>query len=175
MTPLFLILGGLGLFMFAKGKAATTTARTTARRGLPTAQSTGTQTTPDAWLPSFTGFTQAQMRSVGDNVSGAFSALSGLSNNFGRNDGGTNPGVSVGGSQRGGTQSSGSGAGLPVGTTSIQSGQSSPATQSTTAPLNGFTDDNYDPAADDSSAYDDSASYDDSADGSFDDSSDDSF
>ena len=118
-------------YLFLKGKA-------TGRGTRPTAQTTGTQMAQAPWLPAWQGFTTTAMNNVGGNVGSAFNRLFGLSNNFGANDGGTNPGVSVSGSHVGGTQSSGSGAGLPVDTLTVQSVQSNPADQFGAAPLNGY-------------------------------------
>ena len=73
---------------------------------------TNTATTPATWFPSWANATQ--LKSTTASVTGAFTDLKSISNIFGSNDGGKNPGVSVSGSSTGGTQSSGSGAGLPV-------------------------------------------------------------
>jgi hypothetical protein len=134
------ILGILGVFvviyLWMKGSGGAT-----ATPG--TQQSTGTQTTQDAWLAGWNGFTGSSLKNLGASARNSLSGLFARSNNFGVNDGGTNPGVSIAGSLLGGLQSSGSGAGVPSSTMSVQSAQSSPATQSTAAPLNGYDDSDY--------------------------------
>jgi hypothetical protein len=109
----------------------------------PTAQTTGTQTAQAPWLPGWQGFTTNAMNNVGSNVRSAFNRIFGLSNNFGANDGGTNPGVSVSGSHVGGTQSSAGGAGVPVDTLTVQSVQTDPADQFGAAPLNGYDESDF--------------------------------
>ena len=140
MNFILLILAGVAaIFLLKKSSPATG-----ARGASNTVASTGTATTPAAWLPGWNGFTQTQQQNLGAATNSAFSNLAGLSNNFGENDGGTNPGVSVGGSASGGVQSSGSGAGLPVADSSPDLGdQVTVADQSTAAPLNGYDDSDY--------------------------------
>lgn len=66
-----------------------------------------------SWFPGWNGFTTQSLNSVTGSVTSALTDLKSISNLFGSNNGGTNPGVSISGSSIGGTQSAGSGAGLP--------------------------------------------------------------
>ena len=88
--------------------------RKPAASAAPVAQTTGTQTGFAAFFPGWTGFNQASLAAAGNNVKSYTSLLTTVSNAFGFNDGGTNPGVSTNGSANGGAASSGSGVGLPT-------------------------------------------------------------
>jgi hypothetical protein len=110
---------------------------------LGTVQTTGTQTTQAPWFPAWNGFTAQATQNVGASVSSAFSRLFSLSNNFGVNDGGRNPGVSISGSQVGGINSSGSGAGTPNDIGQDLGMQTSTSDQTSDSPLNGYGDDDF--------------------------------
>lgn len=80
-----------------------------------TAQTTGTaRNAPLPWFPEWTGFNAQSISATNRNVKGIFASFKDLSNTFGFNDGGSNPGVAINGSNNGGIASSGSGAGTPV-------------------------------------------------------------
>jgi len=121
-----------------------------------TQQTTNTaNTAPQPWFPGWSGFNQQSLDNVTKTQTSFFDGLKQLANNFGVNDGGRNPGVSVGGSKAGGTQSSGSGAALPVSDNSSDLGvQTSVADQSSDAPLNGYDDSDYNDFGDDGTSFD---------------------
>jgi hypothetical protein len=73
------------------------------------------------WFPLWDGFTSNSLRNQGAYQGGFMNLLSTVSNSFGVNDGGDNPGVSVGGSSTGGFGSSGSGVGIPSALSPISS------------------------------------------------------
>jgi len=87
------------------------------RPAASTVRSTGTGSTVtnpvNAFFPGWAGFTNASLQKQTQIVDDTYSTLKTLSNNFGWNDGGANPDVSISGSSAGGVQSSGSGAGVP--------------------------------------------------------------
>lgn len=102
----FLAVGGLiGYSKYRANQAA---------NAAPTQQTTSTAGFLPPWLPSWGGFTEASLQNTTKLAQNTQNSLNAISNNFGLNDGGNNPGVSTGGSGAGGVQSSGSGAGLPV-------------------------------------------------------------
>lgn len=82
---------------------------------------TNTQTGIWQWFTGWTGFNSASLKNQTTNVTAISGLLGAISNAFGKNDGGANPGVSVGGSAAGGTASSGGGAGLPSGLSPVTS------------------------------------------------------
>jgi hypothetical protein len=137
------VIGAVYYFLTRKSAAAAATVATT-----------GTQTGFAAFFPGWTGFNQASLTAAKANVTGYQSLLTSVSNAFGINDGGTNPGVSTGGSVAGGIASSGSGAAPPAPSNStansIFAGVANPpasALYDTTTGLNGTGDFSLDDAS----------------------------
>lgn len=98
---------GVAIYYILNKTPAVTTAANTP------ANTTATQTGVSQWWTGWSNFTNTSLGNQGGFMAGANSLLTGISNAFGGNDGGANPGVSVGGSAAGGIASSGSGAGIP--------------------------------------------------------------
>jgi hypothetical protein len=85
------------------------------------ATTTGSQTGLWQWFAGWDNYTSAALSNQTSSITGFNSLLSSVSNAFGVNDGGDNPGVSTGGSDAGGSASSGSGVGLPSALSQVQS------------------------------------------------------
>jgi hypothetical protein len=85
-----------------------------AAAALPTPTTTATAQPVNQWFAGWNGYTSAVLSNAGSFQTGATNLLKTVSNAFGTNDGGANPGVAISGSNYGGTSSSGSGAGNPT-------------------------------------------------------------